>query len=108
MRPLTVAATAVLKAVADGVRYGFDIMDSTTLASGTVYPILGRLERAGYVRSRWERAASAQKDKRPPRRYYEITGTGVKALALSIEHYRTLGGRLAGVPSTPTPDRSGA
>ena len=108
MRPLTVAATAVLKAVADGVRYGFDIMDTTALASGTVYPILGRLEKSAYVRSRWERAASAQKEGRPPRRYYEITATGVKALALSIEHYRTLGGRLVGVPSTPIPDRSRA
>ena len=84
----------MLSAVSRSVRYGFDIMDATELPSGTVYPVLGRLERDGYVRSKWESQAVAQREKRPPRRYYEITASGSRALIASVEHYRTLGGRL--------------
>ena len=94
MARLSFTAAAVLKAVSDGVRYGFDIMDAASLPSGTVYPILGRLEEGGYVRSRWEPAEIAQKNRRPPRRYYEITSAGTRALEASLEHFRTLGGRI--------------
>ena len=103
MKPLSVSALAVLGAVSRSVRHGFDIMDATGLPSGTVYPVLGRLERDGYVRSKWESQAIAQREKRPPRRYYEITASGARALAESAEHYRTLGARL-GLP----PRRSSA
>lgn len=96
-RALSLSAVAVLDAIAQRIRHGFDIMDHTRLPSGTVYPILGRLERDGYVRSRWEAATTAVREKRPPRRYYEITAAGVKVLAHSIEHYRTLGGRTGRV-----------
>jgi PadR family transcriptional regulator PadR len=94
-KPLSLSAVAVLGAIARRIRHGFDIMDATRLPSGTVYPILGRLERDGHVRSRWESQTTAFREKRPPRRYYEVTAAGAKTLAHSIEHYRTLGGRLA-------------
>ena len=94
MKPLSLSALAVLGAVSRAVRYGFDIMDATGLPSGTVYPVLGRLERDGFVRSKWESQTVAQRDKRPPRKYYEITANGSRALTASVEHYRTLGGRL--------------
>ena len=42
---LTYPTTLVLHALANGVRHGFDVIDATGLASGTVYPILRRLER---------------------------------------------------------------
>jgi PadR family transcriptional regulator PadR len=106
-RPLSPAAVSVLQAIASGIRHGFDIMDRTTLPSGTVYPILGRLERAGFVRSRWEAPTVAQREKRPPRRYYEISAAGTRALAISVEYYRTLGGGGRGTPRlTPKPQRS--
>jgi DNA-binding PadR family transcriptional regulator len=95
LKPLSLSAVTVLDAVASRIRHGFDVMDATGLPSGTVYPILGRLERDGYVRSRWEAQAAASREKRPPRRYYEVTAAGAKALARSVEHYRTLGGRPA-------------
>jgi DNA-binding PadR family transcriptional regulator len=94
MKALSVSSLAVLSAVSRSIRYGFDIMDATGLPSGTVYPVLGRLERDGYVRSRWESQTLAQREKRPPRRYYELTASGARALAESAEHYRTLGTRL--------------
>jgi DNA-binding PadR family transcriptional regulator len=92
--PLSLSAVAILGAISRSVRYGFDIMDATGLPSGTVYPALGRLERDGYVRSKWESHTIAQRDKRPPRKYYEITAAGSRVLAASLEHYQTLGGRL--------------
>lgn len=94
MKPLSLSALAVLSAVSRSVRYGFDIMDATELPSGTVYPVLGRLERDGYVRSKWESPAVAQREKRPPRRYYEITASGSRVLTESFEHYRLLPERL--------------
>jgi PadR family transcriptional regulator PadR len=100
-KPLSLSAVAVLDAITRRIRHGFDIMDAARLPSGTVYPILGRLERDGYVRSRWEAATTAAREKRPPRRYYEVTAAGAKALAASIEHYRTLGGRTAFASRTP-------
>jgi PadR family transcriptional regulator PadR len=104
-KPLSLATVAVLKAVADGYRHGFDIMDVAQLPSGTVYPILSRLEEGGFVRSRWERPAIAQKEKRPPRRYYELTEAGTRALRLSIEYYRSVGGLLP-VGGRPRPSRA--
>ena len=92
-KPLSLSAVAVLDAITRDLRHGFDIMDATSLPSGTVYPILSRLERDGYVRSRWEAQTTAVREKRPARRYYEVTAAGAKALARSIDHYRTLGGR---------------
>ena len=106
-RTLSPAAVAVLQAIAAGVRHGFDIMDSTGLPSGTVYPILGRLERAARVRSRWESPMIAQREKRPARRYYEISGAGVQALAGAVEHYRNLSRGGRGTPGlAPRPQRS--
>ncbi|MES2305734.1 MAG: PadR family transcriptional regulator [Gemmatimonadota bacterium] len=81
---LTPATTLVLFALSRGVRHGFDILDATGLESGTVYPILRRLEEAGCVRSRWEDARKAQGEGRPPRRNYELTGAGADALRAAL------------------------
>ena len=70
---LTYPTALVLQALASGFHYGFDIMDATGLPSGTVYPILRRLDREGLLKSAWEKQATAQREQRPPRRYYEIT-----------------------------------
>jgi hypothetical protein len=48
-------AALVLQALGRGFGYGFDVMRTTELPSGTVYPLLRRLEDAGLVRSRWGR-----------------------------------------------------
>jgi len=95
-KPLSRTVLATVKAISNGARHGFDIMDATGLPSGTVYPALDRLERSGLVRSRWESQVIARREKRPPRRYYEITAAGARALAQSLEHYRRLGSSLDG------------
>ncbi len=73
---LTYPTALVLQALLDGRHHGFDIMDATGLPSGTVYPILRRLDAEGILRSRWERETVARKAQRPPRRYYELTAGG--------------------------------
>ncbi|MGD9905672.1 MAG: PadR family transcriptional regulator [Vicinamibacterales bacterium] len=72
----TYPTALVLQALLDGRHYGFDVMDATGLPSGTVYPILRRLNADGVVRSRWEREGIARQEQRPPRRYYELTPSG--------------------------------
>jgi len=79
--PLRPTLVAVLQALVAGARHGFDVITATGLPSGTVYPALARLEHEGFVESRWEDHKVAQKEKRPPRRYYEVTTAGEKILA---------------------------
>jgi PadR family transcriptional regulator len=81
---LTYPTALVLHALLDGHHHGFDIMDATGLPSGTVYPILRRLDAEGCVRSRWEKEGVARKEQRPPRRYYALT-TGGKRIALDAK-----------------------
>jgi DNA-binding PadR family transcriptional regulator len=87
---MSVTTLSVLHAIHDGVAYGFDILDATGLESGTVYPILSRLEEQGLVRSTWENEARAHADGRPARRYYAITPAGKNALDAATRHYALL------------------
>jgi len=67
-----------LTAFSDNVRSeiaGADIMKSAGISSGTLYPILLRLERAGVLASRWEKD-TPQDLGRPRRRLYRITSAG--------------------------------
>ncbi|REJ83260.1 MAG: PadR family transcriptional regulator [Acidobacteria bacterium] len=66
-------------------------MDATGLPSGTVYPALRRLEDSGFVRSSWEPHARAERAKRPRRRYYEVTASGVTALEAARRRFPWLG-----------------
>lgn len=80
-------ALQVLHSVATGARYGFDIMDVTDLKSGQVYRALSRLEDAGLVRSEWEDPDQAVEQKRPRRRYYDVTLGGRDTLRAVAERY---------------------
>src|SRR3989442_14991327 len=88
--PLAFGPVAVLHAIADGNRFGFDIIDATGLTSGTVYPTLDKLESLGYLTSHWEDARAAHRDKRPPRRYFDLTADGAAALAQALKRYKNL------------------
>jgi DNA-binding PadR family transcriptional regulator len=77
----------VLQALANGHRYGFDVMDATGLPSGTVYPALRRLERQGFVKARWEKDSVARRKQRPARRNYELTEAGEAALAEALKRF---------------------
>ncbi|MFN0121698.1 MAG: PadR family transcriptional regulator [Blastocatellia bacterium] len=84
------SVAVILQALANGYQYGFDIMDVTGLPSGTVYPALRRLEENLLVRSKWEKQVIAQAEQRPPRKYYELTKDGDRALAEARARYRLL------------------
>ncbi len=87
---LSFSATVILQALANGYRYGFDIMDITGLPSGTIYPALRRLEEAGFVTSKWEKSTIAQQELRPPRKYYQLTRSGEDALIEAAKRYKML------------------
>lgn len=75
----------VLQAMTQGHGYGFEIMGVTSLPSGSVYPLLRRLEAAGLVCSQWEDEEGAHAEGRPARRYYEALDRGREALAAARE-----------------------
>jgi PadR family transcriptional regulator, regulatory protein PadR len=99
---ITYPTAIVLLAVNRGFRHGFDIMDASGLKSGTVYPILRRLEDAGMLRAKWEAISDARDAQRPPRRYYQITGAGMKALTDATDRFPGLTRTLA-PGATPAP-----
>ena len=90
MGSLSYTGLFVLQALAQGHKFGFDIMDVTSLPSGTVYPALRRLETLGLVRSDWETDKEARDHARPRRRYYELTKTGREQLSEAESRYRAV------------------
>ena len=93
---MTYPTALVLAALSRGHRYGFDIIDATGLRSGTVYPILRRLEDAALLRSFWEKTTAAHAAGRPPRRYYELTGAGAAAAHEALRRYPRISQVVAG------------
>ena len=87
---LSFTALFVLQALAQGHKFGFDIMNVTGLPSGTVYPALRRLESQAFVRSDWETDQAARDHARPRRRYYELTAAGRAQLVEAESRYRTV------------------
>ena len=58
-------------------RYGYDLMKASGLPSGTLYPLLSRLQEQGLVTSAWE-PAGTDSSGRPARRYYRLTDEGIE------------------------------
>ncbi len=87
---MTYATALVLQALDGGHKYGFDIIDATRLRSGTVYPLLRRLEEAGFVRSKWENVSIARSSNRPPRKYYELAKTAGDLVASAKARFPSL------------------
>lgn len=87
---LSHTAALILQTIDSGCRYGFDIMDTTGLPSGTVYPALRRLEAEGLIESEWEAEADAMAEQRPSRKYYRMTRAGSQVLSDSQKRYPLL------------------
>lgn len=81
----------ILQALAQGHRFGFDIMEVTGLPSGTIYPALRRLEALDLVTSDWEKDLTARKEGRPRRRYYALTPAGRRQLGEAEARFRAVG-----------------
>jgi DNA-binding PadR family transcriptional regulator len=93
---LTYTTGIVLQCIAQGYRYGFDIMDRSGLPDGTVYPALRRLEQAGALEAEWEPQGHAQEQRRPPRRYYSLTASGEELLQRARARFPGLGAAETG------------
>jgi len=73
---------AILLVLAGGRTYGLAIAQATSMRTGTVYPLLARLEEAGWVTSTWEDRLNPaeQRDSGARRRYYDLTPEGRAAV----------------------------
>lgn len=98
---MTLPTQLVLRALlADpaGEFYGIEIGVAAGLMSGTVHPILARLESIGWVESRWEEVEPRAVG-RPARRYYRITADGAEQARTELARVRApQPGRLAPRP----------
>ena len=78
----------VLALLGEAELYGFDLVrrlsevDGLVTSQGTLYPLLSRLRRDGWVSTTW-----ADSDAGPPRRYYALTADGARALAGFTEEW---------------------
>lgn len=78
---ITVAVATLLNAFLEDpaeARYGYDLMRHTGFPSGKLYPILARLETAGWLVKETE-AVDPVSVGRPPRRLYRLSGEGQAA-----------------------------
>ncbi|HEY8452903.1 MAG: PadR family transcriptional regulator [Micromonosporaceae bacterium] len=73
----------VLALLSTKARYGVELVrelataEALTTSEGTLYPLLSRLRRTGWVSTTWQESPAG-----PPRRYYSLTRAGREALAL--------------------------
>lgn len=75
-RTLSPQARTVLAALldgADGWRHGYDLTRAAGVKSGTLYPLLIRLEAQGHLEAEWQPPEPG----RPPRHAYRLTAKGI-------------------------------
>jgi PadR family transcriptional regulator, regulatory protein PadR len=82
------------------LRYGYDLMKAAGLPSGTLYPLLARLQARGLVTSAWE---TPHRDGQRPRRYYQLTGEGLEAARLELAQLSARRARGPGRRVRPAP-----
>src|SRR5918997_4330170 len=68
--------------------YGLQIGQAAELPSGTIHPILARLEGCGWLESRWEDIDPA-KEGRPRRRYYRLSTEGAQYARTALARVHT-------------------
>jgi PadR family transcriptional regulator, regulatory protein PadR len=73
---------------------GAEIGRTTKLPTGTLYPILLRLDEAGWVKSRWE-DGDPHILGRPRRRFYRVTALGERNATAAVREVQTAFGTLA-------------
>jgi PadR family transcriptional regulator PadR len=95
----TLAVLSVMLEHLGGELYGLEICVQAGLASGSLYPILAKLERVGWLESRWETADEAGARGTRRRRYYRLTPTGATAAGAELRAARTDLGLRSGDPA---------
>ena len=88
----------VLHLLSLGEAYGYEIVANLTgrtnggleVSDGTLYPVLYRLERAGFVAIRWETPQRGV-----PRKYYRLTEAGQAELVRLTHEWNTFANAMA-------------
>jgi len=86
---MTIPLTRVLRVLLENPgqkMWGFDLGKKADLRSGTIYPLLARLEDAGWVTTEWEEIKKSEG--RPPRRYYQMTEVGKREAQKALDDTR--------------------
>jgi PadR family transcriptional regulator PadR len=80
----------LLAVMGEGPAYGYEMTKRlrgrglSIVGEGSIYPVLGRLERDGLVET--HRAAS---NGGPPRKYYRLSSEGKRALEAGVDEWQT-------------------
>jgi PadR family transcriptional regulator, regulatory protein PadR len=85
-------------------RYGYDLMKAARLPSGTLYPLLARLEQQKLVASAWE---TPQQEGQRPRKYYQLTSEGTRVARLELAHVAARRQRVRARPGRPALEGQG-
>jgi PadR family transcriptional regulator PadR len=91
------AEIALLSLLRGEAKYGLEILDGLRneagldVAEGTIYPLLHRLERSGFVRSAWQLDDAGGR----PRKYYSLTKAGATECTELVREWRRLSSKLS-------------
>ena len=85
-------------------RYGYDLMKAARLPSGTLYQLLVLLEHQQLVTSAWE---TPQQEGQRPRKYYRLTGEGIRIARLELAQASARRQRAPARPGRPVPGSLG-
>ena len=101
-----VLSLLLLRLLAERESYGYELVQRlheiglSTIAEGTVYPALARLERETRIEAHLVTSRSG-----PARKYYRPTGAGYAALADGTASWQALADAVNPVLSRPVPDQ---
>lgn len=94
---MTLPTQLVLRALLEAPTremYGLEICSTAGLPTGTIHPILARLEGFGWLESRWEDVDPKQEG-RPRRRYYRLSPDGAVLARAALERAQASATRLS-------------
>ena len=81
----------ILNSIRGTSLYGYDIVrklrniEGLVISEGTIYPILSRLKREGFVQTTIKESTEG-----PPRKYYELTSKGEKILSEMNDYWQDI------------------
>ena len=75
-------------------RSGAEISRALGIGSGTLYPLLARLENADWMKSEWEQVDPSEVG-RPRKRFYKLTGQGQTRARKALAELQVGSGELA-------------
>ena len=87
------SAPLVLSVLSKGESYGYEIIrniketsnNRLQLAEGTLYPILKKMEQAGWIKAKWKTSDNGRE-----RKYYKLTATGKKQLEAEKNNWESV------------------